>query len=447
MRLVSTNGATPQVDLPTALRRGLAPDGGLYVPVNLDPLPPTVVSAFAGQSLAEIATGVLGHLLDGTIPQAELERVAADALNFPIPLVPLSPGVEILELFHGPTLAFKDIAARFMARLLPLLAPRVAREPGEHDGPLTVLTATSGDTGGAVAQAFAGIEGMRVGVLYPRDRVTPLQERQFATLGGNVLALAVDGSFDDCQKLVKAAFADTDLRTRWRLTSANSINIGRLLPQMVYYFHAVAQRQAAGTHAMPVFCTPSGNFGNLTAGLMALRLGLPCAGFIAATNINDVVPAYLEDGVYRPRPSATTLSSAMDVGDPSNFPRMRYLYGDNREALRQHVRGHRVDEDTTRATIREVYAQHGRILDPHTAVGIAAARADRKRHALPPDAVVLATAHAAKFLESVEPLIGTHVPIPAALEAVADLPIRSQPLANRLGALRRAMAAWSETTS
>lgn len=371
------------------------------------------------------------------MPDADLARIAADALDFPVPLVRVDvPGgepVHLLELFHGPTFAFKDIGARFLARLLAWLLAGPERE----ERPLTVLVATSGDTGSAVAQAFFGVAGTRVVVLYPEGQVTPLQERQFTTLGGNVQALAVDGTFDDCQRMAKAAFADPVLRERLLLTSANSINIGRLLPQVFYYLHAAAQLPP-GTPP-PRFVVPSGNFGNLTAGLLAHRLGLPTAGFVAATNVNDVVPEYLETGVFRPRPSARTISSAMDVGDPSNFARVLRLYGGDLAAIRRHVAGYRFTDAETRAAIRRVYGETGRILDPHTAVGWLALEADRAARgagAPPATAVLLATAHPAKFREVIAPVIGAEVPLPPALAACLERPSRALPLPADDGALK-----------
>jgi len=388
------------------LFEGLAPDGGLYQPATLRPLSPQAIAALRGGSLHATALGVARHLFEGALPEPELERLIAEALDFPIPLVALTDRLHVLELFHGPTCAFKDVGARFMARLM-------AHYRAGDDRPLTILVATSGDTGGAVAHAFFPVPGARVVVLYPEGKVSPLQERQFTTLGGNVTALVVAGTFDDCQRLVKEAFADPDLR-RLRLTSANSINIGRLLPQIFYYFHAWAQLPE--TPAELIVSVPSGNFGNLTAGLMAKRLGLPVTRFVAATNVNDVVPQYLATGVFVPRPSVATLSSAMDVGNPSNFARMRALYGDDPEPMRRDVEGHAYTDDQTRAGIARARADWDRVLDPHSAVaclGLAQGMADR------PGAtgVFLATAHPAKFAEIVEPVIGRTVPLPERLQA------------------------------
>ncbi len=431
MKFLSTHGESPAADLATALLEGLAPDGGLYMPESLPTFPPAFFDARA-TSMAQTGTALLRPFLD-QLPDADSDRLVADALDFDVPLVEIEPGVGILELFHGPTLAFKDVAARFLARFLGWLSR-------DSERPLTVLVATSGDTGSAVAQAFHGVAGTRVAVLYPHGKVSPLQEKQFTTLGGNVQALAVDGTFDDGQRMVKEAFVDPELREALFLTSANSINIGRLLPQMVYYVHGLAQLPAGSPP--PVVVVPSGNFGNLTAGLMAHRLGLPAARFVAATNVNDTVPEYLETGLYSPRPSRQTISNAMDVGDPSNFVRILALYDDDVDAVRRDVYGCRYDDDTTRQAIRDVYERTGYVLDPHTAVGYlglkdtqAAADAERP-------GVVLATAHPVKFREHVEPLIGTTIPVPERLARCLESPSQALPIAAELGPLKEFLLAW-----
>ncbi len=431
MKFLSTHGESPPVDLATALVEGLAPDGGLYMPETLPAFPRSFFEAPA-TSMAETGKELLRPFLDD-LPGAEAEPLIADALDFDVPLVEIEEGVRILELFHGPTLAFKDVAARFLARFLSWLCR-------DSERPLTVLVATSGDTGGAVAQAFHGVPGTRVAVLYPQGKVSRLQEKQFTTLGGNVRALAVDGTFDDGQRMVKEAFRDRELRERLFLTSANSINIGRLLPQMVYYVHGLAQLPA---HAPPpVVVVPSGNFGNLTAGLMAHRLGLPVARFVAATNVNDTVPRYLETGRYLPRDSRETISNAMDVGDPSNFARILALYGQDVEAMRRDIHGCRYDEDATKRTIREVHERTGYTLDPHTAVGYlglkdALAAEDGGR-----PGVVLATAHPVKFREHVEPLIGTEIPVPEQLARCLERPGQALEVAAELGPLKEFLLGW-----
>ena len=404
--------------LATALRDGLAPDGGLYVPTALPPFTPGELDALRGRPLADVAAALLAPLVADALPAARLRALLADALDFPIPLVTLAPGLALLELFHGPTLAFKDIGARTMARLLAALPG----EAGSGDGPpLTVLVATSGDTGGAVAHAFHGVAGTRVVVLYPDGQVSPVQEAQFTTLGGNVTAVAVAGTFDDCQRLVKQAFGRPDLRARARLTSANSINVGRLLPQMVYYAWAVLQLPAGGPP--PVMVVPSGNFGNLVAGLLAWRMGVPVGHFVAATTVNDVVPQYLATGRYLPRPSVSTLANAMDVGDPSNFERMRWLFDDDLAAMRAAVSAAAFDDAAVRAAIAALDRRHGYVADPHTAIGYLGAEAAR---AVTSEGgatrIVLATAHPAKFREAVEPALGRAIPLPLPLAEAAARP-------------------------
>src|SRR5947208_5157978 len=346
MRFLTTRGQAPAVDFRTALFDGLAPDGGLYVPETIEPWADHELARLPRRTLTELALRALRPFTRGELDAATLEAVVVEALNFPIPLVEVEPNRYALELFHGPTLAFKDVGARVMARVMASL----------HEGgaPLTVLVATSGDTGGAVAHAFHHVPHTRVVILYPDGRVSPTQEAQLTMFNGdstNVRAYAVAGTFDDCHRLTRDVFGDTDLRRRMRLTSANSVNVGRLLPQSIYYFHAVAQlarlegqdRQDRqdGQDGSVVFSTPSGNFGNLTAGLIAKRAGLPIGRFVAATNANDVVPAYLETGRFEPRASAQPLANAMDVGHPSNFDRMAWIYGGNRAAMRCDISGAR----------------------------------------------------------------------------------------------------------
>ncbi len=432
MRYVSTRGACPPTSLEDALLSGLAPDGGLYMPEEIPPLPASFFAPGAARTLADTAERVAAPFLDD-LDASERRRLIESALSFDIPLVELDDGLFVLELFHGPTLAFKDVGARFMARLM---AGALERRPRL----LTVLVATSGDTGGAVAQAFHGLSAIRVAVLYPRGKVSPLQEKQFTTLGGNVRALAVGGDFDDCQRLVKEAFADRRLRRELRLTSANSINIGRLLPQMFYYFQAVAQLPAGGPP--PLFSTPSGNFGNLTAGLMARMMGLPSAGFVAATNVNDSVPRYLASGRWEPRPARATISSAMDVGDPSNFQRMLWLFDGDAERMRQIVWGSRHDDTETRQAMRAVHAGRGYLLDPHTAVGYLGLRARIERLGGACRGVVLATAHPAKFRQEVEATLGARVELPERLARYLELPSAAVRIPAELEALASGLRAW-----
>jgi threonine synthase len=422
MRFVATRGGEP-ASFTTALFEGLAPDGGLYLPETIEPWSADELARLPRRTLTEIGLRAMRPFTRGTVDPATLEAVVVDALNFPIPLVEVEPNVFALELFHGPTLAFKDVGARVMARLMASLH--------RGDDPLTVLVATSGDTGSAVAHAFHRVPNTRVVILYPDGRVSPTQEAQLTMFNGergNVRAYAVAGSFDDCHRLTREVFGDADLRRRMRLTSANSVNIGRLLPQSVYYFHAYAQLHALAAQdsssvaqgfspANVIFSTPSGNFGNLTAGLLAKRAGLPIERFVAATNINDVVPAYLETGRYEPRPSVTTLSNAMDVGHPSNFERMRWLYGGDLEAMRRDITGCRFTDDDVRETIKRVYEERGYLLDPHGAI------AYRGLKALDgPGGIFLATAHPAKFAEIVEPIIGRAIEKPAPLAQALSQP-------------------------
>jgi threonine synthase len=426
MRFITTRGGSPPVSFTTALFAGLAPDGGLYVPETIEPWTADELSRLSRRTLTEIGLRALRPFTRGDLDPATLEAVVVEALNFPIPLVEVQPGVFALELFHGPTFAFKDVGARVMARLM------ASRHRG--DDPLTVLAATSGDTGSAVAHAFHRVPNTRVVILYPDGRVSPTQEAQLTMFNGergNVRAYAVAGSFDDCHRLTREAYADPDLRRSMRLTSANSVNVGRLLPQSVYYFHAIAQLQASVAHgpssvaqgfspAEIVFSTPSGNFGNLTAGLMAKRGGLPIARFVAATNANDVVPAYLETGRFEPRPSMATLSNAMDVGHPSNFERMLWLYGSDLDAMRRDIVGCRFTDEDVRATIKRVYEERGYVLDPHGAIaymGLIGHVGQVGRVG-----IFLSTAHPAKFAEIVEPIIGRPVEKPPALAQALNGP-------------------------
>jgi len=411
----------PPASFTTALYEGLAPDGGLYVPETIEPWTAGELARLPRRTLTEIGLRALRPFTRGEIDPATLEAVVVEALNFPIPLVEVEPGIFALELFHGPTFAFKDVGARVMARLMA----------SQHRGdePLTVLVATSGDTGSAVAHAFHRVPNTRVVILYPDGRVSPTQEAQLTMFNGergNVRAYAVAGSFDDCHRLTREAYANPDLRRSMRLTSANSVNVGRLLPQSVYYFHAIAQLGQVGRVGQVsdvVFSTPSGNFGNLTAGLMAKRAGLPIARFVAATNANDVVPMYLETGRFEPRPSLATLSNAMDVGHPSNFDRMLWLYGSDLDAMRRDVTGCRFSDDDVRATIRRVYEDRGYLLDPHSAIGYLGLAGQEGREGREGRAgIFLATAHPAKFAEIVEPIIGRPVEKPPALAAALNGP-------------------------
>jgi threonine synthase len=434
VRFVSTRGRAPAASLGTALFDGLAPDGGLYVPDPIEPWTPDEIALLPSMSLVEIGVRTL-RPFSRAIDARTLFAVVHDALDFPIPLVEIEPGVCALELFHGPTLAFKDVGARVMARLMAVVG-----------GDVTVLTATSGDTGSAVANAFHGIASARVVILYPEGRVSPTQEAQLTMFneqpGSNVRGYAIAGSFDDCQRLVKEAFADRTLRSRVPLTSANSINVGRLLPQMIYYFQAVAElSRMSGATSAPTVCTPSGNFGNLTAGLMAKRAGAPISRFIAATNVNDVVPAYLASGRFEPRASIHTIANAMDVGNPSNFERLLWLYGGDRDGVRRDVTGCRFEDDEVRATIKRVFDRTGYLVDPHSAIGYLGVSRQREGQRARGDqpGIFLATAHPAKFSEIVEPVIGRAVDKPAPLVHALEQPRRVIRLDATLAAVKEAV--------
>ncbi len=418
---VSTRGGGP-VSLSDALFAGLAPDGGLYVPPEVGRLgaPPPVLE------LADTGRWVGRSLLRGTDP-ALVDRAVDAALDFPVPIVEVEAGLHVLELFHGPTHAFKDIGARFMARLMAELDPGGGRR--------TVLVATSGDTGSAVAHAFHGLDGYRVVVLFPQGKVSARQRRQMTTLGDNVVALAVRGSFDDCQRMAKEAFRDPELRRAHRLTSANSINIGRLIPQSFYYVHAAARLGWAERPAR--FVVPSGNLGNLCGGLLAHRAGMPTAGFVAATNANRTFVDYLTEMRYEPRPSVSTFSSAMDVGDPSNLERIRWLYREDPTAIGQDVSGVAVSDDETQECIADVFRRTGYVLDPHAAVGVSAHGLLAAKAGTP--TVVLATAHPAKFPDVVEAAIGRSVPLPPGIASVMDAAEQMEEIAAELGALGAAL--------
>ena len=424
----STNSPSHRVDLKEAILRSLPPDNGLYMPATLPVLGPEFWAIWRELSFQEIGYAVASAFFHEDVPAPALKEIVEGTLAFEAPLVTLAPGDHILELFHGPTLAFKDFGARFMARLMAWLVRGENRE-------LTVLVATSGDTGGAVASAFHRVPGTRVIILYPQGKVSGLQEKQLTTLGDNITALEIDGAFDDCQRLVKSAFLDRDLSERLNLTSANSINLSRLVPQSFYYIEAARQLPEG---VEPAFVVPSGNFGNLTAGLLAVQLGLPVKKFIAATNANDVVPAYLKSGDYLPRPSTATISNAMDVGAPSNFARMQALFGSSWEAMCAKIECFSFTDDQTRAAIREVKVLYGYEIDPHGAVGWLAARKWRAAH--PGNATItLETAHPSKFLDVMEQEIGKgSVEIPERLAVLAG----RKKVAGRLPADEAAFKEW-----
>lgn len=421
MQFYSTNDPDHKADLATAIFRGLPADNGLYMPERLDPLPDSFFKELPYMSFAEIGFQVSKHLLGDDVPEAELKALVYDAINFPAPVIKLDEQRHVLELFHGPSLAFKDFGARFMSRLM-------GHFNKGNDKQLVILVATSGDTGGAVAAGFYKTPGIEVVILYPKGKVSLLQEKQLTTLGHNIHALEVDGTFDDCQAIVKKAFLDQELREEIRLSSANSINISRLIPQSFYYFEAYKQLGAKGD---PVaFCIPSGNFGNLTAGLLAKRMGLPVSQFIAATNRNDVVPEFLQTGTYTPRPSIATLSNAMDVGAPSNFARMLNLYGHvngldplsptTHAAMKELITGYAYDDAATEQAVKEVEEKFDYVIDPHGAVGYLALNEWQEKH---PNTrgVILETAHPSKFKPDVERILGHEIDVPKRLAAMENL--------------------------
>jgi threonine synthase len=427
MKYRSTLHRSPEVSLRDAVLHGSAPDGGLYMPVEIPHLKEDFLERLSSLTLPEIALEV-GTLFAGDeIPTQVLRKIVSEAFDFPLPLVTLGERLHILELFHGPTLAFKDFGARFMARLMAYFV----QESGKA---LTVIVATSGDTGSAVAQAFLSVPGIHVVILYPAGRVSTAQEKQLTTLGQNITALEVSGSFDDCQRLAKQALVDPVVTEKITLTSANSINIARLIPQSFYYFAAVAQ--LGRPESLPVFSVPSGNFGNLTGGLLAKRMGLGVAQFIAPTNANDVVPEFLRSGKLIPRASRHTISNAMDVGNPSNFARIVDLYENDLQAIRHDILGCSFSDEQTLRVMHDVEQRHGYVLDPHTAVGVLGWQTFAKQNQNAAEGIVLATAHPAKFAETVGRATGVRPEMPERLAAFLDRPKKSIPFPNRFSELQ-----------
>ena len=407
MKYYSTSKQAPTASLAEAVVRGLATDKGLYMPEHIKRLPESFFEGIADMSFQEIAYHVADAFFGEDIPAEALKHIVYDTLAFDAPVVHVNDNIYSLELYHGPTLAFKDVGARFMARMLGYLENR-------GGGTVNVLVATSGDTGSAVANGFLGVEGIHVHILYPKGKVSAIQEAQFTTLGKNITALEVDGVFDDCQRMVKSAFMDSELNAHMKLTSANSINVARFLPQAFYYFYAYAQMKRMGKADEMVVCVPSGNFGNITAGLFAQQMGLPIKRFIAANNSNDIFYQYLQTGEYHPQPSVPTIANAMDVGDPSNFARILDLYGHSHKEICRHISGFTYTDDEIAETLKETYARTGYLLDPHGACGYRALA-----EGLQPteQGVFLETAHPAKFYDTVKPIIQNEVQIPDRLQA------------------------------
>ena len=420
MKYYSTNGKAPLADLKKAVVKGLAEDRGLYMPERIEKLPQAFFNDMKNMSFQDIAYNVAANFFGEDVDADALQDLVFDTLSFDCPIVKVEENIYSLELFHGPTLAFKDVGARFMARLLQYFLRNA--NPSSCSSPLApcssevnVLVATSGDTGSAVANGFLGVEGIHVYVLYPKGKVSPIQECQFTTLGKNITAIEVDGVFDDCQALVKNAFMDAELNQHMMLTSANSINVARFLPQAFYYFNAVARLSALNLQTSDiVMCVPSGNFGNICAALFGHEMGLPISRFIAANNANDVFYEFLQTGKYNPRPSVQTLANAMDVGDPSNFARIYDLYGKSHEKISSLISGATYSDEQIADTMRRCYKETGYVLDPHGACGYQALKDGLKPGEV---GIFCETAHPAKFKEKVDAILGTDIEIPERLQA------------------------------
>ena len=437
MQYYSTNNPTTRESLETAVVKGLAADRGLYMPTSIRPLPQEFFDNIQDMSLQEISFRVAECFFGEDIPAEDLRQIVYDTMSFDIPAVRVTDNIYSLELFHGPTLAFKDVGARFMARLLGYFNKKQG-----GDRLVNVLVATSGDTGSAVANGFLGVPGIHVYVLYPKGKVSPIQECQFTTLGQNITAIEVEGVFDDCQAMVKSAFMDEELNQHMKLTSANSINVARFLPQSFYYFWAYAQlkKQGIAVNGTPsavapklVACVPSGNFGNICSALFGRRMGLPIDRFIAANNANDIFYNYLQSGQYNPRPSTATIANAMDVGDPSNFARILDLYGHSHEAITEHISGATYTDGQIADTMRQCLSETGYQLDPHGACGYQALK-----EGLRPGEVgfFLETAHPAKFKQVVDDICHTDVEIPARLAAFMQGEKQSVPMPNDFSAFK-----------
>tara|TARA_B100001059_G_scaffold76700_1_gene74274 strand:+ start:145 stop:1440 length:1296 start_codon:yes stop_codon:yes gene_type:complete len=420
MQYYSLNKKAPKTSFEIAVRKGLAPDKGLYFPEKITPLDTSFLENLDQLSNIEIAFHAIKQFVGSEIPESELKTIIKEALNFEFPIVSIEDNISTLELFHGPTMAFKDVGARFMARCLGYFNKNNNKE-------VTVLVATSGDTGGAVANGFLGVKGVKVVILYPRGKVSNVQEQQLTTLGQNITAFEVEGTFDDCQDMVKKAFLDSDLTTKKELTSANSINVARWLPQMFYFMFAYKQLKQ---HNKPlVFSVPSGNFGNICAGMVAQKLGFPFPHFIASNNENDVVTRYLSSKKYTPLATVRTISNAMDVGNPSNFIRIQALHNNDFQALKSNLSGYRFSDEETREAIDSIYKSTGYITDPHGAVGYLGCHHYLK---LNPDVhtVFLETAHPTKFLDVVQPLVPEVIELPPQIKAVMGRPKNAKSIVN-----------------
>lgn len=426
MQFYSLNKQAPAVDFRTATIQGQAPDKGLYFPERIPFLHNDFINEINYYSKEEIALEVIAPYVGNSIPRNELQRIAAETVAFDFPLENINDSISSLELFHGPTLAFKDVGARFMSRCLGYFVQG-------NNQKVTVLVATSGDTGGAVANGFYGVEGVEVVILYPSGKVSPIQELQLTTLGKNITALEVDGRFDDCQAMVKQAFADADLNKALFLTSANSINVARWLPQQFYYFYA--WQQWPDKDNPPVICVPSGNFGNICAGILAHQSGLPVQHFIAATNANDIVPQYLQSGTYAAREAVATLSNAMDVGNPSNFVRILEIFQQEFTALKGKLHAASVTDEATKATLARVYKEHNYLLDPHGAVGFLALE-QYLSHTPGQKGYLLETAHPVKFPDAVEEVTGEKIQYPESVQGLLGQEKKSIRMAPHFAALK-----------
>ncbi|WP_405250501.1 threonine synthase [Dokdonia sp. Asnod3-C12] len=423
MKYYSLNKQAPNVTFDEAVIRGIAPDKGLYFPENIPVLPTTFWEQIEHLSKEEIAVEVMKPFVGNSMEEATLKEIVADVLSFDFPLVPIVDNVATLELFHGPTMAFKDVGARFMARCLG----HFLKERNQQEE-VTVLVATSGDTGGAVARGFYKVPGIKVVILYPSGKVSDVQERQLTTLGENITALEVDGTFDDCQAMVKKAFLDKEITSTKQLTSANSINVARWLPQSLYYLFAYKELKKQGKADSLVFSVPSGNFGNICAGMVAHMMGMPVHQFVAAVNSNTTIPRYMQSGVYTPTTTVATISNAMDVSDPSNFIRVLQLFENDRQLLSQKFSSYSYCDNTTRAAMLDLHENHNYIADPHGAVGYLGLKAYLKDH---PEAygVFLETAHPVKFLPAVTPVVG-NIDLPEQIKELMDKTMDTIPVKN-----------------
>jgi threonine synthase len=410
MNYFSLNNNAPIATFETAVRKGLAPDKGLYFPEHIEPLEASFLDSIENYSDAEIAFQSIKQFICPEIPEYDLKQIISETLSFDFPVVEIEEGISTLELFHGPTMAFKDVGARFMARCLGYFNK-------DNNEEVTVLVATSGDTGGAVASGFLGVKGVRVVILYPSGKVSHVQEKQLTTLGQNITALEVDGTFDDCQDIVKRAFLDDDLTEKMALTSANSINIARWMPQMFYFLFAYKQLKSKNKPI--VFSVPSGNFGNICAGMLAQKLGFPFAHFIASNNANNVVERYFKTNTYSPLPSIQTISNAMDVGNPSNFIRIQKLYDNNFEALKNNLTAYSFSDEQTKEALSAIYEGSGYIADPHGAVGYLGCKSYREKNPAA-QTIFLETAHPTKFLDVVEAVIPEKIALPPQIQAVIE---------------------------